>query len=129
MTNWLASIVGVVVVGVIIELLTQNRRMGTFVRSIYGFIVLFVIIAPLPNLLKTDWDMVNAGDLINTGLVENLTQSSRQVQIQQILRSKGYENAIVTVVDHEIYVNLGVTVDATTLTELQKILGKEVIIL
>ena len=125
----MASIVGVVVVGVVVELLTEKRRMGNFVRSIYGFIVLLVIIAPLPNLLKADWWQENTADLINTELVTNLSQTGRQAQITQTLRQRGYDQAIVTVVDDVIYVNLGVPVDTTTLGELQNILGKGVVII
>lgn len=129
MASWLASILGVVVVGVIVELLTQNRRMGNFIRSIYGFIVLLVIVSPLPKLLKADWWTSRAEEMVNAEMLENLTQSSRQMQITQSLRLKGYDHALVTVVDHVIYVNLGTTVDAATLAELQKDLGEDVVII
>lgn len=129
MTTWLASILGVVVVGVVIELLTQNRRMGPFVRSIYGFIVLFVIVSPLPNLLKADWWTANSDDLINSDLVDSLAKNSKQAQVTQILRAMGYESAIVTVFDNVVYVNLGVTVDDATLAELQQTLGEGVVII
>ena len=129
MASWLASILGVVVVGVIVELLTQNRRMGNFIRSIYGFIVLLVIVSPLPKLLKADWWTSRAEEMVNAEMLENLAQSSRQTQITQTLRLKGYAHALVTVVDHVIYVNLGTTVDAATLAELQKDLGEEVVII
>ncbi len=129
MGAWLASILGVVVVGVVVELLTQNRRMGNFIRSIYGFIVLLVIVSPLPNLLKADWWSSHADNLINTEMLEQLTQSSKQTQVAQTLRVLGYDQAMVTVVDGTIYVNLGVAVDATTLSELQKKLGEGVVII
>ena len=129
MAAWLGSILGVVVVGVIIELMTQNRRMGSFIRSIYGFIVLLVIVSPLPNLLKADWWTTHVEEMVDTELLENLTQSSKQAQITQTLRSKGYNQALVTVVDGITYVNLGVAVDTTTLNELQKTLGEEVFII
>lgn len=129
MATWLASILGVVIVGVIVELLTQNRRMGNFIRSIYGFIVLLVIVSPLPKLLKADWWTSRAEEMVNAEMLENLAQSSRQKQITQTLRLKGYDHALVTVVDHVIYVNLGTTVDAATLVELQKNLGEEVVII
>lgn len=129
MTTWLASILGVVVVGVVIELLTQNRRMGPFVRSIYGFIVLFVIVSPLPNLLKADWWTTNSGDLINSDLVDSLAKNSKQAQVTQMLRAMGYEQAIVTVFDNVVYVNLGVTVDDATMAELQRALGEGVVII
>ena len=129
MAAWLASILGVVVVGVVVELLTQNRRMGNFIRSIYGFVVLLVIVAPLPKLLKTDWWTAHAEELINADVLHNLNQTSRQAQVAQTLRLQGYDQAIVTVSDGTIYVNLGVTVDASTLQALQNILGEDVVIL
>ena len=129
MAAWLGSILGVVVVGVIIELLTQNRRMGNFIRAIYGFIVLLVIVTPLPQLLNADWWTTRADNFINAELVDNLNQSSKQAQVAQRLRVMGYQQALVTVVDDVIYVNLGVTVDASTLDELQKSLGEGVVII
>lgn len=129
MTGWLASIVGIVVVGVIVELLIQGRRMGNFVRSIYSFMVLLVIVSPLPQILKIDWWSHENENLINTELVNSLQEGSKQFEINQILRSLGYENAIVTVIDETIYVNLGVSVSGDELNALQAKLGKEVIIL
>lgn len=129
MTAWLASIVGIVVVGVIIELLIQGRRMENFIRSIYAFIVLFVIVSPLPKLLKAEWWATQPETMINTDFVDHVTQQSRQFQVNQILQSMGYKNAIITMVDETLYVNLGVTLDASSLSELQKILGNGVVIL
>ena len=129
MTSWLASILGVVVVGVVVELLTHNRRMGSFVRSIYGFVVLLVIVSPLPNLLKADWWATQTDELINTELVDTLTQNSKQTQVQQKLRLMGYSQALVTIVDDVVYVNLGVAVDEATLQELQTTLGEGVVII
>ena len=129
MTAWLASIVGVVVVGVVVELVTQGRRMENFVRSIYSFIVLFVIVSPLPKLLQTDWDTIQMENLVDAELVENLSQSSKQVQVSQILRNMGYENALVTLVDDTVYVNLGLSLETEKLQELQKTLGEEVVII
>lgn len=130
MAGWLASIVGVVVIGVVVNLLTQNRRLGNFIRSIYGFVVLLVIIAPLPNFFHTNWwSNFNTENLIDAQVVDNINQNSKQLQIKQILNTKGYENAIVTVFDGVVYVNLGVSVDENTLNELHKILGQEVVII
>lgn len=129
MTAWLASIVGIVVVGVIIELLIQGRRMENFIRSIYAFIVLFVIVSPLPKLLNAEWWTTQPETMINTDFVDHVTQQSRQFQVSQILQSMGYKDAIITMVDETLYVNLGVTLDASSLSELQKILGNGVVIL
>lgn len=129
MTAWLASIVGVVVVGVVVDLLTQGRRMGNFVRSIYGFIVLFVIVSPLPKLLKTDWGKLSVENLVNAELVEDLRQGNQQTEINQILRTMGYTDAIITLVDDTVYVNLGVNLEEKQREDLKKALGEGVIIL
>lgn len=129
MAAWLGSILGIVVVGVVVELLTQNRRMGNFIRSIYGFIVLLVIVTPLPKLFKADWWSAHMDNLINTEMLSHITQNSRQAQVAQLLRVKGYDQAIVTVNDDVIYVNLGVKIDEATMCDLQKTLGEEVVII
>lgn len=129
MTAWLASIVGVVVIGVVVDLMIQGRRMESFVRSIYSFIVLFVIVSPLPNLLTKDWGELKMDNLVNAELVTNLQENQKQEQVSAVLRTLGYESALVTLVDETVYVNLGVTLDAEKLAELQKALGNEVVIL
>lgn len=129
MTAWLASIVGVVVIGVVVDLMIQGRRMESFVRSIYSFIVLFVIVSPLPNLLTKDWGELKMDNLVNAELVTNLQENQKQQRVSAILRTLGYESALVTLVDEIVYVNLGVTLDAEKLAELQKALGNEVVIL
>jgi len=129
MATWLASIVGVVVVGVVVDLMTQGRRMGNFIRAIYGFIILFVIVSPLPNLLKMNWEGLPTENLVNAELVENLQQNSKQLQVSQTLRTLGYEKALITVVDNVVYVNLGETLDNEKLQALQKALGEEVVII
>ena len=77
MTAWLASIVGVVVIGVVVDLMIQGRRMESFVRSIYSFIVLFVIVSPLPNLLTKDWGELKMDNLVNAELVTNLQENQK----------------------------------------------------
>lgn len=129
MTAWLASIVGVVVVGEIVELVMQGRRMGNFVRSIYSFMVLLVIVSPLPKILKVEWWSTKNENLVNTELVASLQQGNKQFQVTQILHAMGYTNAIVTVVDDTIYVNLGEMLSEDKLSELQTKLGQEVVIL
>ncbi len=129
MAGWLASVVGVVIIGVVVELLTHGRRMANFVRSIYGFIVLYVIVSPLPNLLKAEWWQTEVEQMIDVGVVADLQQSSKQLRIQQILQTQGYQHAMITMVDDVVYVNLGEVVDVERLAELQKVLGEGVVII
>ena len=99
MTAWLISIVGIVVIGVIVELLLTESNMSRFVRSIWGFFLLFVIVQPIPGFLRNmdvgeidmDWDWGLIGQ-INNQSAEGL---ARVAQIA--LTNAGFENVIITV--------------------------------
>lgn len=124
MMTWLAAILGVVVIGVVIELLTKESRMGKFIHAVYAFFVLFVIVQPLPELLgRTDWWPSSESVTINADVVADLTQTSRQAQAEQILRQMGYPNALVCVFNEVVYVNVGQNLDAAALTALQDAFG------
>lgn len=125
MGQWLAPILGVVVVGVIIELVSKESRLGKFIRSIYAFFVLFVIIQPLPKLFN-NLDFFTSDSLpVNSALVTELTQSRRQAQIAQTLAQLGYPDALVSVQDNAVYITLGRSVTAAELDAIKKQIGTE----
>ena len=55
MSGWLISIVGVVSLGVLIEVLLPEGENSKYIRGIFSIIVIFVIISPLPKLAKGDY--------------------------------------------------------------------------
>lgn len=126
MAKWLAPILGVIVVGVIIELITKESRLGKFIRAIYAFFVLFVIVQPLPELFgKLDFFHQDSGIQVNTELVAEINQTSRQAQIKQTLTQLGYADALVNVQDDAVYINLGQSVTAAELSKIKEKLGIE----
>ena len=127
MVGWLAPILGVVVVGVIIELISKESRLGKFVRSIYAFFVLFVIVQPLPSLLNKLSTWHPETDVkVNAGLVDNLNQAGRQSRVEQQLRQLGYASAVVCVSDGVTYIALGVTVTDEVREQIKQTVGGEV---
>ena len=54
MSGWLLGIVGVVSLGVLIEILLPEGENSKYIRGIFSIIVIFVIISPLPKLAKGD---------------------------------------------------------------------------
>ena len=52
MSGWLIGIVGVVSLGVLIEVLLPEGENSKYIRGIFSIIVIFVIISPLPKLAK-----------------------------------------------------------------------------
>ena len=55
MSGWLIGIVGVVSLGVLIEVLLPEGENSKYIRGIFSIIVIFVIISPLPKLAKGDF--------------------------------------------------------------------------
>ena len=59
---WITSILAVVVIGVVVDLLMHGNRMHRFIRGVFGFVTLFIIVSPIPNLIKTGFDFDNIFD-------------------------------------------------------------------
>ena len=99
MSSWLISIVGIVVVGVIVELLLSDSNMSRFVRSIWGFFLLLVIVQPIPGFVRNldvgnveiDWDWGLIGQ-INT---QSATGLARNTELG--LANSGFENVLITI--------------------------------
>lgn len=49
---WILSILGIVVIGAVVDLVLPSGRMNKYVKSIFAAVTVLVIVLPLPNLLK-----------------------------------------------------------------------------
>jgi len=98
---WLLSIVGVTVIGVLVELLLTDSPMSRFVRSIYAFFILFVIVQPLPNLLNNASFEFENNIEMNTGLYNNIVER----RVREALQSAGYNNVLVTFNDGKFVID------------------------
>lgn len=52
MSTWLLSIVGVVSLGVLIEIIMPEGEHSKYIKGIFSLVVVFVIISPFPKLIK-----------------------------------------------------------------------------
>jgi len=93
------SIVGIVVIGVVVELLLTDSPMSRFVRSIWAFFLLFVIVQPIPGFIRDidvgnvdmDWDWELIGN-INT---QSATGLARNTEVA--LANAGFQNVLITI--------------------------------
>lgn len=60
---WITSILSVVVIGVVADLLLHGNRMHKFIRGVFGFVTLFIIVAPLPSLVQNGFKIDNMFDV------------------------------------------------------------------
>jgi hypothetical protein len=108
MSGYLLTIVGTSILGVLIELLLTDSPMSKFVRSIYAFFVLFIILSPVPKFLsavsvfKFNSIQLN-GALITETKVQ--TDAERANLITNRLNENGFSNCIVVFFDGKIYIN------------------------
>lgn len=102
MSQWLLSITGVVLIGVLVELLLTDSPMSKFVRSIYAFFILFVIVQPLPQFLNSASEMVG-GEVslpINTELLATINAQSAAALERRVvseLERAGYTDVIIVI--------------------------------
>ena len=54
---WIMSIVGVICLGLLLEIVLPEGQTAKYVKGAFSLLVVFVIAAPLPNLLGKDWKL------------------------------------------------------------------------
>lgn len=101
MTKWLLSIVGVIFMGVLLDLLYPNGKTNAFCKSIFGIFAVFMIIQPILNLeINLDFDT----EVVDSALVYNINTAKEEalkIKIENLLLDEGIEG-----VDVEIKSNL-----------------------
>ena len=53
-SSWIFSIAGIICISVIVELILPNGQMNKYIKGILTFIIILVIILPVPKLLKSE---------------------------------------------------------------------------
>ncbi len=55
MSEWIISIVGVIMLGVLLEIVLPDGKTAKYVRGAFSLLIVLAIAAPLPRLFKTDF--------------------------------------------------------------------------
>lgn len=71
LSAWVMSIAGIICLSVLVELILPNGQMNKYIKGIFSFIVILVIISPIPTLL---------GKEVN---LDNMFDSSTQIELQK----------------------------------------------
>lgn len=103
-SNWILSITGVICISVIVELILPNGQMNRYIKGIFSFIIILVIIMPIPKLLKLNIDLSNAFNTENVKVQEDYLYQMNLDKIMTIkeeteaeIKSKGYNNVVVSI--------------------------------
>ena len=103
-SGWVLSIAGVVSLSVIVELILPEGQLNKYIRGIFSFIIMLVIIAPLPSLVGKNFDFTNISLSEEYELQEDYIYQMNvyktealQNDISNQIRQSGYENVVVSV--------------------------------
>lgn len=136
MTGWIMSIVGVVVIGVLIDVLTPEGESNKYIKGIYALIVVLVIASPIAKALKSDIDFSKYFDQTfdtDSAFVDSVNDDRKQSDEQKItiyLKNCGYDGANVVIFQStsNIYeidrVNVDITLCSQTKEECEEEIKK-----
>lgn len=100
MSGYLISIIGVVMLGVLVDLVLPSGQMNKFVKSMFGIFTILIIISPVPKLINSNFDFSSLFynqasieidkdflEVTNRKIVEQLEKS-----IESSCEKSGYNN-------------------------------------
>lgn len=104
-SNWLISIMSVAIGGVLVNLLLPNGKLNGFIKAIFGFLSVTVIISPLPKILNKQ---IQFNDILYNESATNIDQDYVDSSIKKIitsledsckieLKNKGFDNVVVAI--------------------------------
>ncbi len=110
MGAWLLKITGVIALSTLSSLLIPNGQTKKYVKGIFALITLFVLVSPLPKLLKSDisgfpnaFDTVSELEIDETFLYGVATNAykTQERNIEKFLKENGIEAKVKFVVKSE----------------------------
>lgn len=94
-TAWIMSILGIVVLGTVVDLLLTKSRLKNFIRSIFATVSILVIITPLPSLVKNGFNIDFSDIQGEIQLDDNFLDYAQKLKI------KALEKSMVSAFDQE----------------------------
>lgn len=96
MQEWLLSIVGVVCLGLLLEIVMPSGQTTKYVRGAFSLLVIFVVVSPLPSFFKNgmklelgEIDLTTDDEYISS--VAQRTADEKAKEIENALKEMGYE--------------------------------------
>ena len=108
MQSYILSVIGIVFVSVLIEIILPNGQTAKYIKGIFSIFVVFVLINPVINFFKKDFDIsryiITDGVSVDKKLLKNLYKNqiiATEQDIVNTLEANGYSGVIVNL-EYEI---------------------------
>ena len=104
MTGWILSITGVTILSVLVDLIMPNGQTAKYIKNVFAFMMILVIISPLPSLLKGNFDIGDIFQIEEIVIQEDFVYqvnrdklTALEDSINKTLEEEGLKNVIVTI--------------------------------
>lgn len=125
MTGYLLSLLGVIMLGVLIDVILPSGSTSKYISGIFAIVVMFVMISPVINWIKGDYklsDYFTTSDIqINDKLLHSINNSkfsALESDIEQELSNNGYNNVKINIKFNQTADNVEITQVLVDLTNL-----------
>ncbi len=112
---WILSIAGVSVLSILIDLFLPSGQTNGYIKTIFNYVIVFIIIAPLPALIESDIDTSNIFTETEIVLQEDYIYQLNRDKLTML--EKGIESTL----DSKGLKNVDISISADIFTTVMKI--------
>ena len=118
LSSWVLSIAGICILSGLIDLFLLSGQISSHIKTVFNFIIIFVIIAPIPKFIKNY--QVDYSSFINTSEIE-----LQEDYIYQLNRDKltALENEIKNGIKNRGILNVDIAISADIFVKAMEING------
>lgn len=106
LSAWIMSIAGVICLSVLVELVLPNGQMNKYIKGIFSFIIILVIVSPIPKLLHKDFDF---SSMFGTSEIKVQEDYLYQLNLDKVT---AMQSAINQQIEEQGYLNVDARIDS-----------------
>lgn len=110
-SSWLLAITGVILLSVLCEMILPEGQINRYIRVIFSFITIFVIIAPLPKLIGKEIDFSHLFSSYDSSLQEDYLYEINLNKLDAITNDLQKE------IERQGIYNVSISISANTLSK------------
>ena len=103
MSEWLIGVVGIIALGLLLEILIPEGQTSKYVKGAFSLLVIFAVISPLPKLLNGEYqlDFVDTEYSVDRNYLVYTTSrytSSIESDLEKVLAEQGIDSGVEIVI-------------------------------
>lgn len=114
-SSWIMAVAGICVIGVLVDLILPNGQTKKYIKGIFAFIVVLVIISPLPSILKKEFTIEDIFEENSIVIQEDFIYQVNKNRLETL------ENMIVSDLEEKGIHNISIIISANIFTSEMKI--------